>query len=178
MSTNIITGYAGGPHVTSEQQGACNAASFTKGRYVLDVGKKFSYELISNNSLRVNDGLLINQGRFMGIDKNDYEELTIDNGLQGVKRSDLIVIRYEKSPETGIERATMMVVKGTSGDAYVDPNVQTGNILEGDICDDFPLYRIKLNGLTVESVEALFQMRGNLDDVQSISNEEIDEILG
>lgn len=178
MSTSLITGYAGGPHVTSEQQGICNAASFTKGKYVLDVGGKFAYDLVTNNSLRVKDGLAINQGRYMGIDKNDYEELIIDNGLQGVKRADLVVIRYEKSPDTGIETATMVVIKGTSGDVYVDPAYRTGNILEGDLADDFPLYRVKLNGLSVESVDALFQLKGNLDDVQSISNDEIDDILG
>lgn len=166
MSTSLITGYANGPHVTSKQQGACNAASFTAGKYVLNIGECFAYELVSNNLIRVKEGMAINQGRYMCIDRNDYEELTIDNGLQGVKRSDLIVIRYEKNQNTGIETSKMMVIKGTSGDSYVDPEHQEGNILEGDLIDDLLLYRVNLNGLNVESVEVLFNMKNNMDSIE------------
>lgn len=163
MSMNLITGHAGMPHVTSVQQGACNAAIFSKDRYVLDIGSEFSFEILSNNLIRVNDGLAINQGRFMGIDVDNYEEMTIDNGLQGVKRTDLIVIRYEKNAGTGIETATMEAIKGAFGDEYTDPEYITGNILNGDLIDDFLLYRVKINGLNIDSVEPLFASRKPVD---------------
>lgn len=163
MSMNLITGHAGMPHVTSAQQGACNAAIFSKDRYVLNIGSEFSFEILSNNLIRVNDGLAINQGRFMGIDVDNYEEMTIDNGLQGVKRTDLIVIRYEKNAGTGIETATMEVIKGESGAEYTDPEYIAGNILSGDLIDAFPLYRVKINGLNIDSVEPLFEIRKPVD---------------
>ena len=157
MSTNLITGYGGKAHITAEGDGAVNAALFGSGRYVLEVGDQFAYELVSNNLIKVKSGYAIDQGRKIELALNDYEELTIDNGLQGVKRCDLVVITYEKNIETGIETAIMNIIKGTSGDDYTDPEYTVGDILSGETKDDFPLYRIKLNGLSVEAVEPLYE---------------------
>ncbi len=66
------------------------------GKYIFNIGNKFAYEIISNNLIRVKDGYGINQGRQFGIEHADYEECEIDNGLQGVKRTDLIVAKYKK----------------------------------------------------------------------------------
>ena len=165
MSTNLITGYAGKSHITSAGDGAVNAAVLGNGRYVLDIAEKFAYELISNNQIRIKSGYAVNQGRKIELAVNDYEELTIDNGLQGVKRCDLIAITYEKNLETGIETAVMNVIKGTSGDDYLDPEHTVGNILNGDAKDDFLLYRVKINGLSIESVEKLFEVRKSLINV-------------
>ena len=165
MSTNLITGYAGKSHITSAGDGAVNAAVLGNGRYVLDIAEKFAYELISNNQITIKSGYAVNQGRKIELAVNDYEELTIDNGLQGVKRCDLIAITYEKNLETGIETAVMNVIKGTSGDDYLDPEHTVGNILNGDAKDDFLLYRVKINGLSIESVEKLFEVRKSLINV-------------
>ena len=165
MSTNLITGYAGKSHITSAGDGAVNAAVLGNGRYVLDIAEKFAYELISNNQIRIKSGYAVNQGRKIELAVNDYEELTIDNGLQGVKRCDLIAITYEKNLETGIETAVMNVIKGTSGDDYLDPEHTVGNILNADAKDDFLLYRVKINGLSIESVEKLFEVRKSLINV-------------
>ena len=176
MSLSLVTGYAGTPHVTATQQGAYNAGTFSKGKYVLNLGNKFAYELISNNLIKIKDGYAVNQGRFLGMDNGDYEELSIDNGLSGVKRSDLIVMRYAKNVDTGIETATMMVVKGTSGDAYTDPEYCSGNILSGAVTDDLLLYRVNINGLSVESVDTLFTVKGNTEELLAVVQKQIDTL--
>ena len=145
----LITGYAGTPHVTSAQQGACNAGLYGAGKYVLDVGSQFAYEVVSNNLIRIKDGYAMNQGRLMGIDNTISEELIIDNGLQGVKRADLICMKYTKNTDTGIEKAELVVIKGTSGDNYADPSTVCGDILAGASEDDFPLYRVKIDGINI-----------------------------
>lgn len=170
MSTNLITGYAGKSHITSAGDGAVNAAVLGNGRYVLDIAEKFAYELISNNQIRIKSGYAVDQGRKIELAVNDYEELTIDNGLQGVKRCDLIAITYEKNLETGIETATMNIIKGTSGDDYIDPEYTAGDIIAGDIKDDFLLYRLKLNGISVEAVEPLFEVRKSVVKMDSSEN--------
>nr|DAO67656.1 MAG TPA: endosialidase chaperone [Bacteriophage sp.] len=170
MSTNLITGYAGKSHITSAGDGAVNAAVLGNGRYVLDIAEKFAYELISNNQIRIKSGYAVDQGRKIELAVNDYEELTIDNGLQGVKRCDLIAITYEKNLETGIETATMNIIKGTSGDDYTDPEYTAGDIIAGDIKDDFLLYRLKLNGISVEAVEPLFEVRKSVVKMDSSEN--------
>lgn len=156
MSVNLITGYAGTAHITSAGDGAVNAGMFGSGKYVLNVGEKFGYEIISNNLIRIKSGYAIDQGRKIELAVNDYEEVEIDNGLQGVKRCDIIAITYERNVTTGIETATINVIKGTSSDSYVDPEYTSGNILIGEEKDDFLLYRVKINGLSIEAVEQLF----------------------
>lgn len=176
MSVNLITGYAGTAHITAAGDGAVNAGMFGSGKYVLNVGEKFGYEVISNNLIRIKSGYAINQGRKIELAVNDYEEVEIDNGLQGVKRCDLIVMHYEKSLTTGIETATMEVIKGTSGDDYTDPAYTSGDILNGANEDDFLLYRVKINGLSVEAVEALFTVTDNILEVLDKNAEEISDI--
>lgn len=166
MALNLITGYAGIPHVTSENDGAVNAALYGSERYVLNTGQKFAYEIISNNLIRIKDGYAMNQGRKIGLAISEYEDLTIDNGLQGVKRSDIIVIRYTKNLDTGIESADFVVVKGTSGDAYKDPTLETGNIIQGDSVDDLPLYRVKIDGLSIVTVEPMFNVLMSMQEMQ------------
>lgn len=169
-----MTGYAGEPHITSADDGAVNAAIYGASKYVLNTGQKFAYELISNNLIKIKDGYAMNQGRKIGQAVNDYEELTIDNGLQGVKRSDIIAIRYSKNIDTGIESAEFVVIKGTSGDTYKDPALETGNIIQGDSVDDFPLYRVKIEGLTITAVEPMFDVLVSMEELQNQYN----DILG
>lgn len=162
MSVNLITGYAGTAHITSAGDGAVNAGMFGSGKYVLNIGEKFGYEVINNNLIRIKSGYAINQGRKIELAVNDYEEVEIDNGLQGVKRCDLIVMHYEKSLTTGIETATMKVIKGTSGDDYTDPAYTSGDILNGANEDDFLLYRVKIDGLNIDAVEPIFSVTNSI----------------
>lgn len=153
---HLITGYAGKPHVTSSSDGAVNMGMYGKGKYILDIGEKFGYEIISNNVIKIKSGYAINQGRKIEIAINDYEEVTIDNGLQGMKRCDLIVLRYEKSPDSGIETASLVAIKGISGDTYTVPECLKGDILAGEGIDDFLLYKVSISGLSIEKVESMF----------------------
>ncbi len=158
MSIHLITGYAGKEHITSADSGAFQAGIVGAGKYVLNTGNKFSCEVVNNNLIKVRDGDLINQGRHISIATNDYEECIIENGLQSVKRNDLIVARYRKNTETAIETAQIVVIKGISSANPVDPAYITGNILAGDETDDFPLYRVRLNGLSIGAVEPMFEV--------------------
>ena len=158
MSVNIVTGLTGKSHVTSAQDGRKNAFAFGSGRYVFDSGSKFAYELVSNNLIKILDGDLIDQGRHICTDQNDYTELTIDNGISGNNRKDLIVMRYQKNADTSIESASLVVIKGTSTSGVAsDPDYTEGDILSGDLVDDFPLYRVNLTGLSITSVDQLFE---------------------
>ena len=177
MSVHLITGQGTTDHITSSDAGSLHAGIVGTGRYVLNRGNKFTYEVVSNNLVKVKDGDLLNQGRHMNIAVNDYEECTIENGLQSVKRNDLIVIRYEKNTETEIETASVVVIKGTSGDTAVDPAYTTGNILGGDPVDDFPLYRVRLNGINIEGIDTMFAVQKSIKNLdESLGNTDISGI--
>ena len=158
MAVNIVTGMTGVAHITSDDDRCFNASILGKGKYVFEYGKKFSPSIINNNLVRIHDGMCINQGTQMGIEQNDYEDVTIENGVSGSKRNDLIVMRYERNADTSIEKASLVVIKGTSGETATDPSYISGNILDGgDLIDDMPLFRVKIESLTIMAVEKLFK---------------------
>ena len=98
----IITGYTGKPHVTAEQDRDVNEGIFDTGSFVLKTGSQLAAELVSNNEIKIRDGVLVIQGCTAAIKKNTYDPVTIANGSQGMKRIDLIVARYNKNEETKI----------------------------------------------------------------------------
>lgn len=178
MSLNLITGYSGTSHITSASDGCTNAGLYGKGKYVLNIAEKFGAEIISNNLIRIKSGYAINQGRKIELAINDYEEVEIDNGLQGVKRCDLIVIHYEKNLTTGIETGSVKVIKGTSGDTYSDPAYTSGDIINGANEDDFLLYRVKINGLSIEAIEPLFTVTESLMTLLDNMQENSKKLMG
>ena len=158
MAVNIVTGMTGTAHITSDDDRCFNASILGKGKYVFEYGKKFSPSIINNNLVRIHDGMCINQGTQMGIEQNDYEDVIIENGVSGSKRNDLIVMRYERNADTSIEKASLVVIKGEAGATATDPSYISGNILDGgDLIDDMPLFRVKIESLTITAVEKLFK---------------------
>ena len=157
MAVNIVTGMTGTAHITSDDDRCFNVATFGKEKYVFDYGQKFSADIINNNLVRIHDGMCISQGTQMGIELTDYEDVVIENGVSGENRNDLIVMRYTRNEDTSIEKASLAVIKGTAGATATDPSYNSGNILDGgDLIDDMPLYRVKIESLSIIAVEPLF----------------------
>lgn len=174
MSVNIVTGMTGVAHITSDDDRIRNASYVGNGKFVLPYLNEFEAEIINNNLVRIQDGMLMNQGTQMGIEPTDYEDVVIENGLSGVNRNDLIVMRYEKQQDTGLESASLVVIKGTSGDKAVDPEYIEGNILDGgDLIDDMPLYRVKIESLSIVEVEPLFEVKKDIETILEEFTEEI-----
>lgn len=175
---HLVTGYAGKEHITATDQAAFNAALIGTGQFVLDKGKVLEAQVITNNQIRILDGELMMQGRFIRLDPDTYVDVTIENGAQGVKRNDLIVARYTKNTVTGVESVDLVVIKGTAvASNPVDPAHTEGDITQGAAAQhDFPLWRIPLDGLNVGSPVALFgepfmDSMHTLQDVRAMVNQ-------
>ena len=154
----IITGYVGKPHVTSEQDRDVHIGMIGSGSYVLQTGKRMTAEISSNNEIKVRDGVLMHQGCAASIKKNTYDSLSIVNGSQGMKRIDLIVARYERNRNTGVESLTLKVLKGTPASANpATPAYTTGDIQAGDYIADMPMYKVTLDGINITKLEKQFQ---------------------
>lgn len=153
----IITGATGTEHVTAADDGSLFATLFGTSQFVLPIGNQLEHEVISATKIRIKSGDLMVHGRFARIPHGTYDEVTIENGATGYNRNDLIVCRYEETD--GIESMMLKVIKGTpSTGSAVDPTVTTGNILNGDSVHEFPLYRVKLSGVNLNSVDKLFSV--------------------
>lgn len=155
---HLVTGYAGAAHVTAADQGSLNAAMFGAESYVLDRGSKLAATVESNNSITIADGDIMMQGRHARIEEGSTVALTIENGTQGSYRNDLIVARYTKDSNTGIEDVNLVVIKGTPAASNPsDPAYTSGDIIHDNVLTaDMPLYRVPLDGLTVQTLVPLF----------------------
>ena len=149
----LITGYWGEPHVTAENDRGINAAMFGAGRFVLPVGEQFRAEYIGNNTIRMYDGKLIDNGAAAGIPAGEYVDLQIANAGQGKKRNDLIVFEYSQDASTLIESGRFIVLQGTetSGTA-TDPFLVEDDLLSGNaVLDQMALWRVSVSGATISA---------------------------
>ncbi len=153
---NIITGYRAEPHVTSQQERDTNAAVFGTGTYIVNLGSKLAASIISANEIQIADGMVIAEGCSAVVDKGTSESLTIESGSQGMLRIDLIVARYSKNAGTGVEDMQLTVITGTpASSSPATPSYNTGSIANGDVLVDFPLYRVDIDGITIQNVTRL-----------------------
>lgn len=158
MSIKIVTGVTGSAHVTSADDRGFNCGIMGNGSYVLNVGNKFDYLAVSNNLIRIKDGEMLIQGCHARIEAGTTQDLSIDTGTSGKKRADLIVARYAFDSNTGYESVTLEVIKGTAGNNYAEPEYNEGTIRTGSAIVDFPLYKVNINGLSIDSVEKKFMV--------------------
>lgn len=150
---NIITGYRGEPHVSSQQERDVNIGIFGSGTYIVNLGSNMAATVISANEVQIADGLVIAEGCSAEIAKGMSESVTIENGTQGMQRIDLIVVRYTKNSSTAVEDMQLAVITGTPATASPSvPAYTTGSIANGDTLVEFPLYKVNIDGISIESV--------------------------
>ena len=162
----LVTGYRGADHVTAEQLGDLQAGFAGYEHCVLPVGRKLEAEVVTANKVRIFDGALLTYGRQCVIEAGAYEDVTIENGSQGLLRNDMIVARYVKNEETGIESVNLAVIKGITGETAKDPVPLNGNIRDGAFENEMPLYRVKLKGLAIEGIDPLFNIMMSAKDLE------------
>lgn len=152
---HLITGYAGEAHIKSSDQGSYNAAFFGSGQHVLEIGQRLDAEITDNNTVTIQDGDILMYGRHIRVP--EAEEITIQTGTAGKNRIDLIVMQYEKDNNTGIETAAFNVIQGTetSGTPTV-PQYTNGNILEDALLNQMPIYKVKIEGVVLSEITAMF----------------------
>lgn len=154
----LVDGYYGRSHITADQIGDLNMAVFGTNSYVFEaVGNALSHEIVTNNKVLIKDGAFVHQGRRGLIKAGTTETAIIENGAQNMKRNDLICIRYQKNNSTAVESFTTVVIKGVQGATPTDPTPVAGTIRSGSILCDFPIKRVRLNGLSIEGIDNLFE---------------------
>lgn len=154
----IVTGHRGTPHVTPYKVRDFNIGIVGAEDYVMNGGSELEAQLVSNNRIDIKDGSICMQGTHAVIPKNINDELTIENGMQGEKRIDLIVARYEKVADSGVESVNTVVLQGTpSKESPIVPGHVVGDIRNGDLKHEMPLYEVELDGINVIEVRPVFK---------------------
>lgn len=154
----IITGRTNEPHILSEDEGALYASIFGPDLYVLPLGRKLKAEIVDANTIKINSGEFVMNGRFGRIRRGEYETVTIESGTAGYSRMDLIVVRYTNT--NGIENFELAVIRGgdiPSETETLTPDWQDGNIYNGDTLVEAPLYAVAIHGVSVDTPKAAFK---------------------
>lgn len=160
----IVSGKTGTSHVTSEQFRQIIEGTVGQGSYILTSGENLEPELASNNMLKIRGGMMSHHGNVSCVELNTYDEVTLTNGSQGVKRIDLIVNRYTRNDETGLEKNEWVVIIGTPDATNPKvPEYITGNLQNGDLTDDCPVFEVHYDGINVTEVKKLLPVMSNLD---------------
>lgn len=151
MTVELIDGRAGKPHIGGDDLGNFKAGFVGIEGYVLETENKLAATLESANKLTINTGAAImpTTGRHVRI--TSPETVTIQSGTQGQKRNDLVVLRTATSSDnTTVETANIIVIKGTpTTGTPTDPSINNG---------DLKLYRLSLDGISVENPVPLFNV--------------------
>lgn len=154
MAIELVTGHAGSAHVSSADVGQFNAGIVGTGKYVLNTGTKFACNVQSANAATIGTGDAIFEGRHVRV--SSTESVSIDNGAQGMKRNDIICIKYDKDG-SDVESASLAIVKGTATSGTPsDPSIPSGSILNGSSTAYMPLWRLPINGITVGTPVKLY----------------------
>ena len=164
----IVSGRTGSPHVTSQQFRQMLEGIIGQGSYIMTSGENLKPELSSNNLLKIRSGMMAHHGCISCVDIGTYDEVTLTNGSQGMKRIDLIVNRYTRNAETEVENCSWEVIQGTpvaSNPAV--PAYTSGNLQNGDLVDECPAFEVHYDGINVTEVKSLLSVADGLSELSS-----------
>ena len=154
---NINTPPEAEPHIYAEDDAAIYKAIFG-GDGVSTIGQACKATVLSNNKVRIADGVLCVDGHMARIPYGEYEDCEIMNGQSGKNRNDIIVAKFETTGTGGIDTMTCEVIQGTAGETAVDPELTQDDIYAGGKVREYPLYRVKIEGLSITAVEQMFEI--------------------
>lgn len=149
---------------------------------VMMIGQQCASQVISNNKVRIKDGVLVVGGHFARLPYGSYKDCTIENGQSGRNRNDLIIAKFATTGTGGIDTYTLEVKKGTetTGSAK-DPALTQDDLYESGKTREMPLYRVKIEGLSIVAVEQMFELIPTIptlnDYLADISRAELDESM-
>lgn len=154
---NINTPPEAEPHIYAEDDAAIYKTIFG-GDGVSTIGQACKATVLSNNKVRIADGVLCVDGHMARIPYGEYEDCEIMNGQSGKNRNDIIVAKFETTGTGGIDTMTCEVIQGTAGETAVDPELTQDDIYAGGKVREYPLYRVKIEGLSITAVEQMFEI--------------------
>lgn len=166
----LVTGRSGSPHITSQQDRQLHQGIFGDGAYILNTGNMLEPEVQSSNSIHIKDGALMFQGALFSVKAGTYDEVTINNGNQGMKRKDVIAVKYTYGSSQNIESGEWTVVQGTpvaNNPVVPDMPVADGDIQAGDSEVYCPVFVVTLDGINVTGVDIIPEMMQDMSTINT-----------
>lgn len=178
----IITGVGEAEHVTSDEHRALFGSILGQGTYILNYGENLDAELVTNTRIKAKSGMMMHKTNVSYV--KAYDEIDLQPGTQGMKRIDLVVNRYEKVKETGVEKNTWVAIMGVPvAEGPVAPAYTVGDILNGDLVDDCPVYEVEFDGINIIEIRKLLtvvseDISGLMKQIAGFEGQKQDKITG
>lgn len=170
---NLITSSQNEAHITPLQDSLWHRSLIGNESCIFSNAEKFEPQVMSNTKIRIKSGVGMLQGRFFCIDPRTYDEVTITNGAQGVKRIDLICAKITAN-ENGTQSFSWEVIQGTStADTPEVPDYTEGDLDSGDEVGRMAFATVTLNGIAITEVDIVADVM--IDDC-SMTEAEYDEL--
>lgn len=168
----LVTGRAGSPHITSQQDRQKHQGLWGTGAYILKTGNNLEPVVQSSNSIQIKDGALMTQGALISVKVGTVDEVTIANGSQGMQRKDVIVARYTYNQGTNTENAEWAVVQGTPAASNPQiPQITEGDIQAGDATVDTSVFIVTLDGINITSVDVVPELAPDIAELKALLDE-------
>lgn len=154
-------------HIFAEDDAAIFQSIFGEDG-VFAIGDRMKATVINNNQVRVGNGILCVGGHIGRTVYGDYSDMTIENGEISKNRNDIITAVFSTTGEKGIDKFKIEVKKGTPGVVAEDPELTKENLYEGGKLREFPLWRVKLEGINIIEVEQMFKIIPKIADLEKM----------
>lgn len=156
---------ADGVEVTSAEDRDFYAGIFGSDLFALDVGAKFDYEITSNTTITVADGVLVCEGGRLQITNGSIDTFTIPTGTANV--TSYYIIGYRVYADgTATEQFVRKMANATA-------TIDRASIRSGSNDSYLSLYRVVQNGINIESVTPLFTNIGSWSTAFPVSTQNI-----
>lgn len=179
MAFKLVNG-TGNKSVSSQQDADLFAGIFGNTPVVLPVGGRCRAEIRDANTVRVYDGEFISQGRRFNQGYGEYQDYTVENGSQGTVRYDILGFHFY-TDESGNEVSETFVQK----DVGENGTVAEDTIRDGATESYISMYRVKINGLSIESVTPLYlvvctvsEVNAEVEKIKASMEKQFEELSG
>lgn len=155
------------PHIYAEDDAAIYQ-SILGADGVTTIGQQCKATTLSNNKVRISDGVVIVGGHIARIPYGEYVDCEIANGQSGQKRNDIIIAKIVSTGTGGIDTMTCEVKQGVAGVSATDPALTQDDIYNSGKIREIPLYRVKIEGLSIVAVEKMFKTISSIPELEEM----------
>lgn len=131
------------------------------GSYVLDIEDCFAGEILASPFVLIKKGTGVMCGNLFSLEE---QEVNLQDGVYGLKRNDLIVVRATKGENNTLCYSLVALTGNQTSGAPIDPEYTQSDINADGNLYDMPLYRVEFQGLDIVALVPLFDVQPTLEE--------------
>lgn len=161
----IYTPPDAGPHIYAEDDAQVHRALIGTQSGITLADNKLVCTIVNDNTVRLASGVYSMQGYLIAVVGGTTADITVESGTAGAYRHDLLVADFVRGGGDMADQFIFHTVKGAdaaSAAAAADPTLIQNDLISSGSQRQEALYRLIINGSTLESVERVASYIGNV----------------